>query len=295
MYKLRTNATAKEAADFYVDVVGIGPALGLLVSGGAAARHQGRVEATLAATSHYSRNDLSTAGRIFLHTMDYAIGIGGQFDCEGLASQRMTPFNTLGSGRWQATDGGAYREAARQAFLYGILDGENVFFEVLDINTIRVSTGFLGTDKDYQGTVFLPDLLALFPGIERHVAAFARRALLSRNNYMERPDHVWFSGTDLSWAIFYGAAEASYRDDPNVFFSMLTPAGARPERPLSLDELGGYDEYFDAEQCLLGWTMRSKCRDPECLCLYCQSGEECTVTPGNEVVPNWHHEMTTTL
>lgn len=49
-----------------------------------------------------------------------AAGVGGRDACEGLATRRLPPMSRLGSGRWQATDGGAYRAALERALWSGL-------------------------------------------------------------------------------------------------------------------------------------------------------------------------------
>jgi len=89
-----------------------GPALQLCVEAGASWRNNLRVEATLetALAAAGNRCRLTAA---FLLTLDVR-GVGGEMGLGG-ASARMPWARGLGSGRWHATDGEAYKSAALQA------------------------------------------------------------------------------------------------------------------------------------------------------------------------------------
>jgi hypothetical protein len=89
-----------------------GPAVDLVISAGAQARHNSRVEDTAQAALAAADGCPLTAA--FLLALDLG-GIGGPLGIAGTATDRMPAFSALGKGRWNATDGPAYRAAAEAA------------------------------------------------------------------------------------------------------------------------------------------------------------------------------------
>lgn len=89
------------------------PSADLIWRAGAPARHQQRVERTKAAALEAAGGDTPLA--IILLSLDLH-GVGGKLGVSGGATRRLL-HGGLGSGRWNAGDGAAYRAAAESALV----------------------------------------------------------------------------------------------------------------------------------------------------------------------------------
>lgn len=100
-----------------------------LSKAGAPTRRSSRKDATLEAAAHAAawvlgQKDIPTYGNILLAVQSLSkallawdlMGVGGPGGLSGDATDRAHWARNLGSGRWQATDGAAYREAAVAAY-----------------------------------------------------------------------------------------------------------------------------------------------------------------------------------
>lgn len=95
----------------HLDEIGItGAAAEALCDDTALERHRSRVEATITAAVEYA----GTVEGAVLVLLAELIGIGGRYGVEGAATARI--LNTLGKGRWHASDGRVYYAAAHEAY-----------------------------------------------------------------------------------------------------------------------------------------------------------------------------------
>ncbi|MBK9418851.1 MAG: hypothetical protein IPN62_16610 [Flavobacteriales bacterium] len=104
--------TAKKAREDFLAMGLSASATDLLVKAEGHQRHAARVQATLDAAVDAVGCFAPWAIMLDLHGTNGAFGSGGR----GSASQRNPVFADLGKGRWQASDGQAYRAAARDAY-----------------------------------------------------------------------------------------------------------------------------------------------------------------------------------
>jgi len=104
--------TAKQTREDFLASGLSAAATELLVKASAYQRHAARVQATLDAAVDAVGCFAPWAILLDLHGTNGAFGSGGR----GSASQRNPVFADLGKGRWQASDGAAYRAAARDAY-----------------------------------------------------------------------------------------------------------------------------------------------------------------------------------
>jgi hypothetical protein len=89
----------------------IGPAAEFLATRDAAHRHHRRMDDTAAILQQLNEESASNEGVVKL-LLD-VFGIGGRYNLEGLSTIRLPPFDTLGKGRKNASDGSAWMNAAR--------------------------------------------------------------------------------------------------------------------------------------------------------------------------------------
>lgn len=112
-----TTTPTAAAARSTLEAAGLtGEALTFAVKAGAPARHEARVQATLAAArACAAANNIPSAenrGAALILAADL-MGIGGPRGIGGDSTSRLLP--ALGKGRWQASDGAAYQGAACDA------------------------------------------------------------------------------------------------------------------------------------------------------------------------------------
>jgi hypothetical protein len=105
--------TVREHINAAIEAGFQGPALELITHAGATFRHKSRVDDTLEAALEAAGNrcELTAA---FMIAIDLG-GIGGALGLSGESTVRAPMFQGLGKGRWQASDGAAYRAAAEEA------------------------------------------------------------------------------------------------------------------------------------------------------------------------------------
>lgn len=117
---LRRVVTRREAAEELARIGVVGEAAEAILRETAPARHAWRVAQTIEAARAAAPSprpvgmdlDAYAAGLLVLDLL----GIGGREGVEGLGTLRVPALAVrLGRGRWQATDGDAYRAAAREA------------------------------------------------------------------------------------------------------------------------------------------------------------------------------------
>lgn len=175
------------------------PSENLLWRAGGPARHEKRVTATLAAADKLADGDVALAA--FLQILDLH-GVGGRLGCEGIATQRLLSGN-LGSGRWQAGDGAAYRASAQEALRRRLpqLVGE---FETYIIHTysIRVvNPDLIAIDVD--GLPFyirLSDVVAVTGELgEAFILSFLARQVAANNRYQIGESLQSRSGYRIAW------------------------------------------------------------------------------------------------
>lgn len=124
-----TTIPTRRAERSRLEAIGIeGPAAEFLLAAGAAARHAARVDAAYdaayaaayAAVEDADAPATRRAAALRLFVLEL-VGEGGHLALGALgggdfATARIPPFSTLGKGRRQATDGGAWEVAIREAF-----------------------------------------------------------------------------------------------------------------------------------------------------------------------------------
>lgn len=267
----------KEQYQAVVGLLGEGPAAELVCRWTAPQRHEERIQTTLAVTE-----ELPWGERLLLHALDLS-GVGGRCDAEGVGTARPYPFNTLGNGE-------AYRAAALAAW-GRLCQHQSVYVYPVSINTLSIRCG------DNYWYVFLPDLYASNPELQRWVAAFAAKMVIAAAGEAPTgaewlPPLVQYPEKDAAfrWAALYAAEQAALEDDPGLFYSLTAPSGARPlwgaederieiERYRNLDSM----DQRSIDLAVLGWLLRYKCQNPYCDC----DGDDCPTNPGWEVAPSY--------
>lgn len=192
------------------------PALDLILKCGASERASARALATKELAIEWAKqvcHEESEQGEFALTALLALFcdvgGIGGERGISGAATCRMEPFSRLGKGRWQASDGGAWRRAALDA-IYGLKDG---------LSSVRLTTTEFGRllmisvpkgkadhdDETLYGTLGV----AVHPEWSRCVAGRALVALHSGQNYLKanqfevRSPCIFIDEDIAKWAACY--------------------------------------------------------------------------------------------
>lgn len=192
-----------------------GHALEALLGEEAFERHLTRVDAA-------RRAALDEAIRVYPTLVDYedalaayaagvcvldAFGVGGRMGVEGLASERVPPFQTLGSGRKQSVDGRAWDAAIKEA--RESLWPNNGMMSVITLIPVFAPLGQDGRacpDEGWTGVGVLMDadkgLVVALKDLTFQAITAAReglRASLGRSTWFPQIEGIVFEGTPKEW------------------------------------------------------------------------------------------------